>query len=504
MTAIVTSNFHTHSARQFVESLSEASNDVYYVFLGRPTAWSNGDSVVTSPDDSPANTAFSFWDDIVCLRRITSSDLTYVVPREDWTANSKYSMYDHRIPTSDLVSNDAPVYVVTSENQVFKCIHNGKTNATSEAANSTSEPTVSGQSDITALTYASGSPNDYIWKYLYTVSSDDQAKYLTTAYLPVRATFDSLDDNGDVYDDGSDQYDVFHKARITGNGAIVKVVVENQGSGYTNPPSITIVGDGSGADAVANVASGQLLDVVIANAGNNYSYATAVITANGDSGTGATAVPIISPRTWFANSSGTYYKTNHGINLVDELGARRVMLYVQFNGIGQSGLFPVGNNFRRIGIIKNPQLYGTTQIATGNDYSQMYELTLTNQVGSFTPDEIVWQQATNAYGVVVETSGSVLKLVNVRGTFSNTGTTAIIGVGNGNTAGQQASPSVTIPATPEPFTPVVASSNASADIASVATPDIQPYSGTILFVDHRSPVTRSVSQAEIIRTILTF
>ncbi|QUS57362.1 phage tail sheath C-terminal domain-containing protein [Pseudovibrio brasiliensis] len=62
--------------------------------------------------------------------------------------------------------------------------------------------------------------------------------------------------------------------------------VTNGGAGYTDSTTVTIAGDGTGADAIAMVSEGAITEVVITKAGSGYTNAT--VTFNGD-GNGATA-----------------------------------------------------------------------------------------------------------------------------------------------------------------------------------------------------------------------
>lgn len=507
MSALVSEKFHVHSARQFVESFSETANDVYYMVIGRPTPWPTSDLTPSTPVDSVEMTTFDYWRDVIALKRVTSDHLMPVVPRYNWTANGQYSMYDHRISQTTAVANtEYPFYVMSDDLSVFKCIYNGRSNSTSGPSNSVSSPSITGQVDLTATTPSSGLPQNYVWKYLYTVSTADALMYLTSGYIPVRSSDYALDANGAVLDDLTDQYTVFHAARGTGNGSIYYVVVETPGSGYLNVPTIEIVGDGSGARAVAVVQSGQLTGINLTSGGVDYSRATVVITPAGEDldATGATATAIISPRSAYVNSTGTNYVTNHAINLEEELTAKYVMLHLEWTGT-ESGAVSTGNDYRRVGLVRNPVLYGTATRATDTVYRQTTDLTVIAPSGSFLNDEIVWQKSSNAYGVVVEQDASTLKLVGVNGTFTTTGNTYILGIGNGDVAGQGALPTtIIIPSTPEPFTPTVMASGASATVTAITPPAIQPYSGTILYVDHRAPITRTNTQTEILRTILTF
>lgn len=485
------------------------SYDTYYLFIGRPNSWPDGDSVVPTPTDSVENTTFDYWRDIMAFHRITANNLIHVAPRYPWTLNTHYNMYDHRMDQAAQVSNTShPQYVVTSEYQVFKCLYNGRSSSTSGGARSTGEPTITPQSDITDLTWAAGVPHNYVWKYLYTIPGPERAKYLTTNYIPVQSSWALWDENGDVLDDGSLKYEVFDAARSHSNGAIYRVVVESPGAGYTNPPTIVISGDGTDAEATAEISSGQVVAINISYGGDNYSFATVSITANGqpEVASVATATAIISPRNRYANSSGVFYVTNHGISLEEELCASNLMLYVELAGREEGGVVETGNEYRRVGIVRNPTLRGTSTVASGNVYSQTTDLKISGgQTGTFTKDEIIWQPSTNAYGVLVEEVNSAVRLVSVHGEFSSTvSNTYIMGIGNGTAGGQVANSSVTIPTTPDVFSPTVPASGASAYIDTVTLPAITQFSGDILYAEQRLPVVRADAQTEIIRTILTF
>lgn len=58
-------------------------------------------------------------------------------------------------------------------------------------------------------------------------------------------------------------------------GAVNSVVLRRKGSGYSSPPTVTIVGDGTGASATANLAGGKVTSVSIGAGGSNYTWAVA-------------------------------------------------------------------------------------------------------------------------------------------------------------------------------------------------------------------------------------
>lgn len=513
MSAILAENFHIHSAVQFMNSFTEpitegnTTPDIYYMFIGRPTPWPTSDVSPTAPTDSSKDMAYDYWRDMIGMKRVTADHMCSVTLRYNWTANTQYSMTDYRVGRTIRSANTFhPYYVITPDNEVFKCLYNGRVNATSGPSNSTSQPTTSGQVDITGTTTAGGDLANYTWKYLYTISPNDADMFMTNNFIPVRNADDQLNDDGDVLNDASDLYTIFNHARVTGNGAIQNILVEIPGSGYNSVPDINIIGDGSDARATATVSSGQITAINITSPGQNYSWATVeIIPAISDtSATGATATVIIPPRASFTNSSGVFYYSNHAVNLREELGAKYVMLHMEF-AADEDGMLSTGNDYRRIGLIRNPILYGSNQIATANAYKMTTDLTIVAPSGAFTQDELVWQPQTNAYGVVVEQTSTVLKLTGVAGGFTTTGNTYILGIGNGLANGQPALPSsLLIPSVPEAFSPSVVASGASASVTEVSLPEIQAFSGTILYADHRVPITRSNTQTEVLRTILTF
>ncbi len=63
------------------------------------------------------------------------------------------------------------------------------------------------------------------------------------------------------------------------NGFVVTVTVSNGGEGYLTPPSVTIVGGGSGATAGAMISNGVVTQVTVTNSGSGYSSASVVFSA---------------------------------------------------------------------------------------------------------------------------------------------------------------------------------------------------------------------------------
>lgn len=508
-TVTVNNTFSTAISNQLFKTREQMSqHDTYYLFIGRSTPWANSDSQPETPTDTEQS-SYDYLRDALSLRRLNDGDVAYVVPKYAWANNTTYQMYDHRTTATQLANTNLGYpYVVTSTNDVFKCVFNGRTSSDANTIGiSIQEPTITGVASPSDLvTSAAENQKFYAWKYLYSISNDADQKFMTSEYMPVFSPSDILDPTtGDVLNDSSAAFTVFNAARNSGNGAIYQIVVENGGNNY-NPnatPVVTIDGDGSGAIASVRLTGNVVTAVHMEAYGQNYSFANVSITT-GNSGSGATATAIISPRAAFSNTSGTYYVSNHGVNPRHELHAHQVMLYAELTGT-EGGLVTTANEYRRIGIVKNPLLING-EIASANTYDLSTALTIST-AGTFTKDEIVFQSATGAYGVVVEQSGGILELVHVsRIPFSTTiADTTIVGIGNGNTTAVRAASGNRVPfALPGMFANIIAPSGVTAVVTNVTPPNIVPRTGEILYVNHVTPVIRANSQAEAIRTILTF
>jgi len=73
------------------------------------------------------------------------------------------------------------------------------------------------------------------------------------------------------------------------------IEVLNPGVNYISPPTVSIVGDGVGAEAVAILVNGKISKIEMTNRGIDYTRATVSISGGG--GYGASAVPVIDSRT---------------------------------------------------------------------------------------------------------------------------------------------------------------------------------------------------------------
>ena len=171
---LVTTNFNVESAASFVSSF--ADND-YFVFAGKHTPYPGSDSILTTPDNSVKSTSLDVYDNMIFAKRLTSSDIVHVIPKYLWSANTFYHKYDHT--DGDLYTK--PFYTVvdnSTEYNVYKCLFNNSN--TTIINNSTDAP-----SGKLAVPFPTG--DEYIWKYMYTISKSQYEKFATTNYIPVTA-----------------------------------------------------------------------------------------------------------------------------------------------------------------------------------------------------------------------------------------------------------------------------------------------------------------------------
>ena len=63
---------------------------------------------------------------------------------------------------------------------------------------------------------------------------------------------------------------------------VESIMVSNPGLNYTSTPTITIIGDGEGATAVATITNGKITSIEVTNPGINYTTAAVSITGGGD------------------------------------------------------------------------------------------------------------------------------------------------------------------------------------------------------------------------------
>lgn len=484
MAAIITEKFRIHNAKQFKEDFGESASSSY-IFIGRPYPWADD----TSPP-SPANAVgeeIDSYSDMLALKKVGSSDVSHGLTRYDWdsTGSTKYDEYAHDYSasnTSPATSStnlyDSRFFVITDEYHVYKCIRTGR-NSSGVVVNSTVQPT---GTSATALVETSdtgaATGRGYIWKYMYTVSASETIKFVTNDFIPVKTIGAQTEIDGTsgalgtaASDDGTSQWDVENSAV---DGGVHHVVVTAGGSGYNDGTytSVAIDGDGSSGVCTVVVSSGAISHVNITAAGTGYKRASidiANISGIG-SGSGGVAKPIISPL------------IGHGADPIQELGGNYVIVNSRLEFGEGSGDFPTDNDFRRIGLLQDPFNAGTTTVSTSPTLAAYHKMTLSS-VSGLSVDDIILNANSNGTGVavsrVISITGNVVSHIpqaNSEGGYVNFVNSNTVYVG-GTTIG-------TISAVDATF------------------PEVEKYSGQVMYVENRGAVTRAADQIEDIKLII--
>ena len=404
MAAIITNKFRINNAEQFVESFSETAATTYYLFIGRSHSWATdtdgqGRSINEGTDASPPTpndditSEFYNYDDMLGAKLLTSSDVSHVIPRRNWTTGTTYDMYEHNIGSSNAANSgatnlfDSTFFVMNSSFAVYKVIENDGATA------STVEPT---STSISIFETSDG----YRWKYMYSLTSSETLNFMSTDFIHVST--DSTVSAAAV------------------DGALDTILVVAGGSGFNTSSGSTISaipirGDGSSGVASVTISSGAIATATVTTAGTGYTFAyirdADIIAATnaGGSGSGANLNVIIPP------------KGGHGSDAVQELGGFFVMLNKSLVGVEGTSDIGVGNDFRRIGLLRDPTNFGTTTVASATTRRQIYAVKFASVSGTFTADEEINQASTGAVGKVVEFDSTNLILYYYQTRFPDCG-----------------------------------------------------------------------------------
>jgi len=443
---LITTYFNLHNAKQFVESINEEANSVYYVFAAKSTPFDNGDDNVPNIINTNNTVNIDPYKNMVFGKRVSVNDVKVMIPRYDWVSGTQYSEYSSNTDLTGskyyAVVNNASYYYV------FKVLDNNN------GANSVIRPSY----------YETGADDDYystsdgyVWKYMYKVEKSVFDRFATSEYIPVVEDVDvqanavsgvidiikikypgsnyntylsntflfsdlTINGNNLIYGiaNNAPSTNAFYVASLiyitdgTGIGQYKKIIGYNvignskqitidsefaikpdSTSVYEITPSVVITGDGTNAIARALVnssSSNSIYKIEIISRGSGYTYANAVVQGNtGGISNSAILSVVYGP------------KGGHGKNPQAELGGKYVGISVTFSN-NESGSIPTKNDYRTIGIIKDP-LFSNVNI------------NISNTSGLFIDNEIVIQANTNATGKVKEKTLSSISLTDVKGIF---------------------------------------------------------------------------------------
>ena len=484
---------------------------------------------------------FDVYDEIIAAKRITDQFARSVITRYDWNllaTEPRFDMWkpDYSATTTGQVGKqsttgatnigDAKFYVVNSNYEVFKCLYNGEFPGQVDP-NPVYEPKTTpsaGQGtydagtglfteQANAIVAAAGS-SGYVWKYMYTIPTDDVLRFLSTNFMPINLGATPYNPTAEATRAATEALAI--------DGAIDITLVEDTGSGLPNGTHYApVLGDGqiSGTQAVVEivVAGGAIASVSMVERGAGYTYASIALDDGATVGGvkyGLFADPVLTNARTGVTGTGALEPVlppqgGHGSDFELELNAKRVMTNIRLTYAEGSGDFPVDNDFRRIGIIKDPYNWTTTDFATLDTLNGLYAVKITGTGGTdYVADEEITQTLAaggTAKGTVVSwtlddssTTSGVLKYIQSPDLHADNGVVRAFEdganiVGSASlAAGGVDNTATAVTLLGVPFT------------NGFGFPEIEPNSGDIIYVENRRLITRAADQIEDIKLVIEF
>lgn len=241
------------------------------------------------------------------------------------------------------------------------------------------------------------------------------------------------------------------------DGKINAIKIDSGGWGYAIA-NVTIQGDGTGAEAVAVIENGYLKKITMTNYGRGYRWAKVTITGNGF---GAKARAVISPY------------GGHGKYTLNDLYSRILMFYTNISGDTNQG-FAVNNDYRQLGIVKNARVYNGTNNLTSITASACWVISGNVNAAFFPSDSLLYEASTNSRFRVVTNTGTAMLVQSLDNYEPTIGTTFY----NDN--------------------------NFTFSASAVTPPNVDKYSGDLLFIDNKQAFTPTADQSVTLRTVIKF
>ena len=527
-------------------------NDYYYVFTGKSLPWADPDT-----PDVPVDVRRYLSEvhkNMLFVKRVAPgpNDVVFMIRRIDWTEGTVYTQY-----SDDVDLSEEDFYVITNEYNIYKCLDNNG------GAPSTEMPTSTDGATSSTLRL----PDGYVWKFMYQVPTLDRIRFMTKdeyfsedpvdatgdinyPYVPVRNVSDGvyfdvngnlgtvnivnggvgyLDPRGKVLGDGNlpeeteisvvtDVNGVITNVVISGShggftfaeiqirdgedgtgpgvgfqgtisldpetsniinedvvattipGAIYRVDVDTAGTQYTLGTTATPVGNGTGVTFEVTVEDGNIIAVDVTNPGQDYDYIDLNLSTT--LGTPGSVTAHVGPH------------GGHGSNIARELYANTLCISTTLK-TDNPDLF-VGNDFRQLGIVKNLNVvdddsqYFSGDTGTGSHIIAVSEA----NYAKFNIDDEIETDVTGIYKVVTKnivTIASVayhqIYLLYIKGSESFTSSTSMTNITTGATG---------------------------ITCINVTLPEFDKNSGTLVYLNNLSPISRSEQQVETVKLFLHF
>ena len=342
---------------------------------------------------------------------------------------------------------------------------------------------------------------------MYNVGAELSRKFLTSAYMPVERIIDEAAGGPADADLSISRLNQRSIQAAAIPGELLTIEIENPGQNYTSPPTITIQGvtrrghrtdaaPDAGvtlATAVAKINDGQISDVIMKTNFTDTTftfgedYLDAAVILSGGNGENAVLRAIIS------QDSGM------GGNPVVDLNSTAIMYTTQLTG-SENQDFPTTNDFRQIGILRNPMKdsaqYGSFAPPVDQDSSArdatlrasktMHVTTANLNPVNITGDQTITQSNDTTIQAVIDyyDGAGIMYVHQTRETgFKKFDSAVEVTISGGaGVADTIANPTIDMP------------------ILRIA--EVDNFSGEILYIDNRISVSRDADQTEDIKVVI--
>lgn len=443
MSSSLTNQFRTHMLKLFKADI-DSDGVPYHIGIARP------EPVDGEPNVGSRFNEANYRHTLESVKTLSNS--SFVIPTITWEGGKVYEAYDNKDPFQ---SN---FYVINSDREVFLCVQQAKLSDGSPT-NSFIEPTAAAANN-SAKTFQT--EDGYLWRYLYKISNLAYGVFRTKTYTPVK----KVTNTNTTIPEEIEQIKLQDSAVA---GEIINIAVDSVGLNYTLP-TITISGDGFGASFRAQIEDNKIVNVLCDSNGfgsllhgQGYNYAQVTVTDPGG-GTGAKLRAVLAPK------GGV----NH--DPVETLKCREIMLQTDFIGNEEFTIIANGTEFYQVGLIKGLQKYGVDSDFTGNTGQAMKKLIVSSVDGVWLPDEIFANPLQTVKGKVFYLNNNILYYYQ----DDETGFEQF-------TIGES----------------IVNERNGTAEIVAFEAPDVNAYTGELLYLNTLDdPITRESVQTEDIRIVV--
>lgn len=390
--------------------------------------------IVIGNHKSSANSEKTVKEELIFGKKVSNTEYAYLIDKNQWTTNTIYDTY--------LEANANPYYIINQNNDVYKCIWNAN------GAASNAEP-------ISKTNELIETSDNYIWKYMYSITSANLSTFGSTTEIPITANTDVVANSvaGTIdfvrVNDGGTGFTLYNTGTVSQviNSKILKIddTASNTANAYLD--SALYISNGTGAGTL------RIINRSFANSSGKYVEFSANITAATDSeyvisprvavtdraGSGflaystvadgtISAITVVDPGSGYLNptmnlvTSTVVTQPNttlfisptggHGSNVELELESKKLYMTQNFLLTENETLPNTNFSYYQAALVFNP----TVDVQGQNTVSYGISIDANN---SLSVDDYIVGETSNASGYVYWANSTHFKLNNIIGAFTN-------------------------------------------------------------------------------------